>query len=365
MNTDEILSQPIILESNNSVSISRTPWAGFDLGNNYKDKILPSWKGEKLGEIWEISADSEYPSKLLNTKLNLFSLIEVIKKKHESQLSSKEKIFKNFDLLIKLLNASESLSVQVHPDDNFVGLQQDECGKHESWLVLNTTKNGAGIYLGLKEGVSCQQLIDYARTYSDIKEILNFFPVQKGDYIDIAPGTIHSLGPDVTVLEPQKIPFGKKGKTFRVFDWNRRYTKEGFRDDQKGFKRELHINQAIATLNQKISYSPLKKKPIEQAKFYLNTNTIRIFSYPQNGIYHVLHTYLDNNSHVSCRIDHGYFCAFIIKGSIKLEHNKIIKKLIKGQSFILLQNDSAYKFMSQNKSEFIITKTCSTEIAWF
>ena len=151
-------------------------------------------------------------------------------------------------ILVKLLNADEPLSVQVHPDDSDADLKQDECGKPESWLVLDS-EPGAGIYIGFEKSISKKELEALLRDGDKAKSALKFVPVEAGDYFEIEPGVTHAIGPGVTLLEPQRIIKGQSGKTYRLWDWGRKYDANGKRDQIKGKARQLHISEGMKIID--------------------------------------------------------------------------------------------------------------------
>ena len=146
------------------------------------------------------------------------------------------KRFPRFPLLLKLLDAREMLSVQVHPSDSDVRLlPAGETGKTEAWVVLETGKEGR-IYAGLKPGTTA---IDLRRALTDgtIAENLSCLTPKRGDAVFIPAGAVHSLG-DVVVFEIQQ----NSDVTFRLYDWDRV-------DEKTGKPRDLQVDQAFACIN--------------------------------------------------------------------------------------------------------------------
>lgn len=141
-----------------------------------------------------------------------------------------------FPLLLKFLDASQSLSVQVHPDDAMAAtLDPPDLGKTEAWYVMDAEPN-AKIYAGLKPSVSRAQLAN-AIAAGTTEELLHSFQVQTGDCIFIRAGTLHAIGAGLLIAEIQQA----SNTTFRVFDWNR--------VDANGQSRELHIEQSLSAID--------------------------------------------------------------------------------------------------------------------
>lgn len=143
-----------------------------------------------------------------------------------------------FPLLLKFLDARESLSVQVHPDAHFAQTHPGAHLKTESWLVLEA-EPGAVIYKGMKEGVTREAFASAIEQGSVIEHLVEV-PVTAGDVHDLPSGTCHALGGGVLVAEIQT----PSDTTFRVYDWDRT-------------DRELHIAQALEC----IRFSPPDPQP--------------------------------------------------------------------------------------------------------
>ena len=138
--------------------------------------------------------------------------------------------------LAKFIDTSEELSIQVHPNDEYARLHENSSGKTECWIILDSGE-GAGIFLGLKSHVSRKNLVEALREKKAINELLNFYPVKKGDFFFVPSGSIHAIGKNITLAEIQQ----NSGITYRVWDWNRL--------DSKGMSRELHIEKSLDVIN--------------------------------------------------------------------------------------------------------------------
>ncbi len=195
-------------------------WGGHSLA---KLKGVPAQivedSNELLGETWEVSVHPGGPSRLSDGRL----LTDL--------LSPQE-----LPYLVKFIEAQDDLSIQVHPGDDYAQKFEGEKGKSECWLILDH-EPGAGIYLGLKEGITKNELETALKDKDDISQLLNFYPVKKGDFFFVPHGSIHAIGAGVILAEIQQ----SSGVTYRVWDWNR--------VNNKGVGRELHINKALDVIN--------------------------------------------------------------------------------------------------------------------
>ena len=198
-------------------------WGGTRLKTNFNYEI-PS---EKTGECWAISAHKNGDYKVLNGEHAGKTLSTLWKDNRE--------LFGNvqgdeFPLLTKILDASDDLSVQVHPDDEY-GLQHEgEMGKTECWYILDADEDAELIF-----GHHAQTKEEFVKL---IKEgnwdtLLRKVKVKKGDFFHVPTGTIHALKKGTLVLETQQ----SSDTTYRLYDYDR------LGDD--GMPRPLHLKQSI------------------------------------------------------------------------------------------------------------------------
>ena len=141
-----------------------------------------------------------------------------------------------FPLLLKFLDCQQTLSVQVHPNDEQAALlNPPDLGKTEAWVIL-ATEPGGKVYAGLKPGVDRAALVR-AVANGTCDECLHSFEPKAGDCMLIEAGTVHALGAGLLVAEIQQA----SDTTYRLFDWNR--------VDRDGKPRQLHIEQALETID--------------------------------------------------------------------------------------------------------------------
>ena len=145
---------------------------------------------------------------------------------------------------MKLLDTEDNLSVQVHPEDRDPGLKPGESGKPEAWVIF-AARLGASIYLGFREHVGPRDVLDCLAQSGPLNRLMNRVFVKPGDAFVIPPGTPHAIGAGVTLIEPQIVRPGRKGVTYRFWDWNRRYNEQG-QQDASGQPRHLHIERSMA-----------------------------------------------------------------------------------------------------------------------
>ncbi|MCS6977436.1 MAG: class I mannose-6-phosphate isomerase [Gemmatales bacterium] len=221
------------------------PWGGHRLAGWVDSATLPS---DPVGEAWLLSDHPLHVSRVAKGPLQGTTLHAMLSDFGSHLPGSSPR---RFPLLIKLLDARENLSVQVHPDDDAARTwAPDEGGKTEAWLVLEADPDSA-IYLGLKEGVSRE---DVARAMHDgtLTACLDACRPRPGECYFVPAGAVHALGGGLVVLEVQQT----SDATFRMYDWGRR--------DAQGRPRPLHEEAALAVLRERFDNIG-KQEPIRLA----------------------------------------------------------------------------------------------------
>lgn len=186
-----------------------------------------------IGEAWTIGDHPNGTTKVMNGELAGKGLDEIRNEYGQQYFGAKgfsEKTGR-FPLLIKLLDCQDDLSVQVHPDDHYVGLPKGELGKTEMWYVI-AAKPDAKIIYGLEPGVTREQLAK-AIEEGAIMDCLHEVSVSAGDCFYIPAGTVHALCAGVLVAEIQQ----NSDTTYRLYDYNRL--------GLDGQPRELHVEDSL------------------------------------------------------------------------------------------------------------------------
>ena len=228
--------RPLLLQPDNFTPPARTPWGGRRIVDRLKLHAGLEVRGP-VGEAWELSVESDFPSRIVGGP----RLDDALRA--DPALLGVEASLGSTALLVKLVDASDDLSVQIHPTDDDPRLAPGESGKPEAWYIIDVDR-GAGLYLGLADGVSRQDLEDALDREGDVDALMSFVPVSPGDVFLIEPGTPHAIGKGVLLLEPQRVSPGKRGITYRYWDWNRKYDASG-QLDPNGSPRELHRKRAL------------------------------------------------------------------------------------------------------------------------
>ncbi|MBQ9195628.1 MAG: class I mannose-6-phosphate isomerase [Clostridia bacterium] len=157
-----------------------------------------------------------------------------------------DRIQGEFPLLLKLIDARDQLSVQVHPNDDYARIYENKLGKTEAWAILRA-EPGAKLVYGIKEGTTADMLQEACGKGREIEKLLRYVPVHEGDVFYIPSGTVHAIGAGIMLYEIQQ----SSDVTYRFYDWDR--------TDAQGNKRELHIKQALDVT--RIDYQPAAVVP--------------------------------------------------------------------------------------------------------
>lgn len=206
-------------------------WGGRTLEQVFKRELPPN---VKIGESWEITDLPDDKSVIANGEFAGQTLAEAIRS-YPEQITGIPDFAGQFPLLIKLLDANDILSVQVHPDAETCKRTGKGEPKTECWYVISA-RPGAFIYKGLRKGVS-REMFAKGVVDGSVAEMLEKVPVSRGECHFLPAGTPHSIGAGLLIAEIQT----PSDTTYRVFDFNR--------VDEVGNPRQLHIAQALESIN--------------------------------------------------------------------------------------------------------------------
>lgn len=206
-------------------------WGGRDLATRYGKPLAP---GLAIGESWEITDRPEGVSVIANGPLAGRDLRWLMEQHATELLGASTALAGRFPLLVKILDAREVLSVQVHPPAAVAATLRGE-PKTEMWYVTHALA-GAEILAGLRSGVTRTEF-QQRLTNGTVGECVHRLPVRAGDAMFLPSGRVHALGTGLVIFEVQQ----NSDTTYRVFDWNRR--------GADGQLRELHVAPAMASID--------------------------------------------------------------------------------------------------------------------
>lgn len=209
-------------------------WGGRGL-ESHLGRPLPDGP---VAESWEISAHRQGPTRVDRGAFAGLSLAELQEQLGADLLGEHNRRaldLGRFPLLVKLLDAHDWLSVQVHPPDSYALEREDDLGKSEMWVVLHA-EPGAELILGFRAGAD-RPGFERAVRAGEAERWLHRVPAAAGDVFFVPAGTIHAIGPGVLVAEIQQ----SSDTTYRIHDWDR--------VDRDGKPRPLHVGRALEVLD--------------------------------------------------------------------------------------------------------------------
>ena len=198
-------------------------WGGSRLREEYGYNVA----GDDIGECWGISAHPNGDGTLVNCEFAGMKLSKLWEE-HPEVFGNVDS--ERFPLLIKIIDARDDLSIQVHPDDAYAKINENgSFGKTECWYILDCPEN-ATLVIGhnAKDKQELTEMIEEGR----FKELIREIPVKKGDFVQIDPGTVHAIKGGMQILETQQ----NSDITYRVYDYDRL---------SDGKPRELHVEKSI------------------------------------------------------------------------------------------------------------------------
>lgn len=207
-------------------TLKETLWGGRRLIDEFGFKT----DGDNAAEAWLLSCHKDGPSYAIGGEYDGLTLDEIIKKEGRSVLGTHNSEINGFPVLIKIIDARDKLSVQVHPGDEYARRVENENGKTEAWFVLGA-QDGAELIYGVNKDMTREEFAASIEN-GTLLENVNRVKVKPGDVVFIPSGMLHAIGAGILLAEVQQ----SSNTTYRVFDYERR--------DKNGNKRELHVKKA-------------------------------------------------------------------------------------------------------------------------
>ena len=297
-------------------------------GTRLRDDFGKDCDFEKIAESWELSCHKDGNSVVADGEFAGLTLAEYIEKQGKTVLGSNCERFENFPILIKLIDAKDNLSVQVHPDNDYAMRVEGEYGKTEMWYIVDCDE-GASLLYGFKKDISKEEFRERIEN-NTLLEVTNSVPVKKGDVFFIEAGTLHAIGKGILIAEIQQ----NSNTTYRIYDYGR--------VGADGKPRQLHIDKAVEVTD----LCPAKPYPVSEpvkndgwsekklaSCEYFTVNSLEIDTRASLEA--------DNGSFVHILVTEGG-CVFSAEGSTPCE-------LVKGDSL----------FIPAGLGKFELTGNCS------
>ena len=262
-------------------------WGGEALKTRYNIEF----SGSPLAEAWILSCHKDGESELLisGEKCSLPKYLE----EHPEAKGILGNRFRDFPILIKLIDAKLPLSVQVHPDDAYAMANEGQPGKTEMWVILER-EEGAFLYFGFKQEYTKDE-VRKAIEEKRFTDLLRKVPVEKGDVFFIPAGTVHAIGAGILLAEIQQ----NSNLTYRVYDYGRK--------DKDGKERELHIEKPLEVM---------QCKRAEESSVHL----MRLVSCPYFTVDRIR---LSSGESYQREVgENSFLSAVLVEGSGKIGHTK-------------------------------------------
>lgn len=290
-------------------------------GNELKEEFNLSTPSNKTGEAWIVSAHRNGISRVISPKKFEGMGLDELYQNHREIFG--ENLDDTFPLLVKFLDASENLSVQVHPDDEYAKTHEGigERGKTECWYIVSADK-GAEIVYGHRAKTK-EEFVEYVED-GNWDNLLRRVKVKKGDFFYVPYGTVHAIGKGIVILETQQ----SSDATYRVYDYDRK--------DEDGNKRELHIEDSI-----NVSKIPHQDPEIKIDEKILGES--KVIKYLKNEFFSVYKYICKNQLELSLE-DDIYHLMTVVEGegevyadgkrySLKLADSFIVPRYVKRLEF--------------------------------
>lgn len=275
-------------------ALSKKIWGGNKLNQIFNPSIK-----DKIGEAWIMSCLGANSS-LTDQGVSLLDIFlknkDIVRKGYQ----------RDFPLLIKLIDANDDLSIQVHPEV-----------KTEFWHILSL--NPSKLYMGFKKDSSKDEVFN-SLSNNTITDLLNYIDVKAGDSYLIKPGTIHAIGKGTFLIEIQR----SADVTYRLYDFNR--------VDKDGHKRELHITDALKV----IDYHKLEPKQDKNNNLLVSCPYFHVYRYYINGEKSFIAT------------DKSFHALTIVNGNATIKSKT---QTIKAPTFTTI-------FVPANEGEYTISGNC-------
>ena len=237
-----------------------------------------------------------------------------------------------FPILIKLIDAKDRLSVQVHPDNKYALENEGEFGKTEMWYVVDC-EDGAQLIYGFKYKISKDEFEKRIKD-NTLDEVMNYVPVKKGDVFFIKSGTLHAIGKGILIAEIQQ----NSNTTYRVSDYGRL--------GADGKPRELHIQKAVDVT--------LTDKPTVPYGDVGETNNYEYGTERQLAACEYFKTTkLDLEGEREINTENGFVSLLVLSGEINVKYDSGVVKAQKGGSIFIPQG---LKVLLSGRAEVIYSK---------
>lgn len=301
------------------------------------DKLLPykhispdNCCPNQIGESWEVSGLEEHSSVVCGGEFDGMTLAELVRKDPERILGSDVigRFGNRFPLLLKFLDTSKELSIQVHPDDKLARKLHNSCGKEEMWLILDAAE-GAFLRNGFCKKTTAEEYSE-AIERNSLCSLLQKYNVKAGDVFLIPPGSIHNIGPGTMLIELQQ----SADITYRIYDFDRR--------DKDGNLRQLHTELASEAINYNLD-SPAVAQHIDLD----SQSPVKVM---QSDFFRMDMDYFPETRKIDLRNKNHFVILTCIGGNGTLKENNQEITLRKGESVLVCADAQSIEVIPEKDS---------------
>lgn len=300
-------------------------WGGNKLKTVYNKES--NW--DIVAESWELSAHKDGLSTIENGEFKGLTFDKYLEKMGNKVIGN-EYTKDRFPILNKIIDANQSLSIQVHPEDKYANEHENDNGKTEMWYIIDA-EPGSYLYYGVKEKLAKEEFKESIEE-GTLLEKLNKVNVHKGDVFFIEAGTIHAIGEGILIYEVQQ----SSNVTYRVYDYKRK--------DKDGNERELHVEKALEVSNLK----PNGEYNFDD-KNSINSSLKRL---AKSDYFDVLKGEVDDWSYTIT--EESFHAITFLEGNGEILTYGPSYKYEKGDTFFIPANNNEYKI--SGTGEFILSR---------
>ncbi len=283
-------------------------------GTRLKEEYGLETEKQIAAEGWMLSAHKDGENIVLNGEHKDKTLTDVLNLWGNKALGKNAASFSYFPILIKLIDANDRLSVQVHPNDEYALKNESEYGKTEMWYVVDC-EEGANLIYGFNRNIKKEEFEQRIKD-NTLPEVCNFVPVHKGDVFFIESGTLHAIGKGILIAEVQQ----NSNTTYRVSDYGRL--------GADGKPRELHVEKALA-----VTETVTPKKPYGNVGEVKETDFGSVRALAECELFKTELLYLNGKTEI---LDNDSFTSLLIlNGETTVNYGDITLKAKKGDSIFI------------------------------
>ena len=286
-------------------------------GSRLKEEFGYDIDSTNVGEYWAISGMDNASSVVINGDFAGETLKDIYKNNKELFGESEEE---SFPLLVKIIDATDDLSIQVHPDDEMGQKLENSRGKTECWYILN--ENPASIIYGLNANGKKEAVEKIENKAWD--DVLKEVPANKGDFFFVPAGTVHAIKKGCLILEIQQA----SDVTYRLYDYDR--------PDKEGNLRELHIDKSIEAI---------KLNEVSDEREIEETANLKTTTLTSNEFFEVRKLEISGRTNLVRTSD--YLLESVVEGVGVLKVDGEEYNIKKGDFFILTNEVSTYEFYGE------------------